>query len=688
MKRFLNNKIVTAQIADILRPAVDPNSPEGKKSTAIENLPDDQKLSVIQRSEELVKSIIDNRSSALAIYKTNGKSEEDYNEDLEAYKSFSVNEQQFNQYITGLWPMMRAKNITFDKFLDVLTIILKRYKAPSQVDSFFKNFVESLPNLEKTLGTSDEVIDKAIDFMVSDVSGEEFQQFLIYQMILRYGLYNEIPENKTSDIIKATETLDKVRQNLTPLENKVQQYLIQQNDFLQKQNEWYEQNALVYLSMDYYNMIDIKKIFEKGIKPDDIKFYIENFKRGARFQLYLQSDPLLAPAPGTSPGSGTPVGVNRKSKTLFKREVLAALPPEDAADAAGYPKLPSTEQEDRQTESTDSSGMSRLYGKLSIQIQQFENVLQILSKTIDDNIKYIIDKQASSNAIGPFSAGLIFSYLQDEETSLAEADRAIENANMLIGNANTTLNAILVEINKFTPADGVSSAQKANAKLAIEEKYKLFVKDVRSKQLGLKFNKVVIKRQERYAKAEDEYNNLKIEMAMNELASPTIAPRAVAVGFGMADILEEIAEEFKSIAGNNPIRAEQANKSARAWQNFAKQQRANVFAEIYPKLAAAIGIGPATGKSVSTFKLSATNSTKNLRVASKFMDKEVESDQKFRDYWNHLFMQSKDPRPMGDIIEEKPIHGDLTTKEDAKHHKNTMRKFKKPTLKKSRFKKK
>jgi hypothetical protein len=76
----------------------------------------------------------------------------------------------------------------------------------------------------------------------------------------------------------------------------------------------------------------------------------------------------------------------------------------------------------------------------------------------------------------------------------------------------------------------------------------------------------------------------------------------------------------------------------------------------------------------------------NQRFAGKFMDKEVESDKKFRDYWNNLFMQSKDPRPMGDIIEEKPKHGNLTTEEDAKLHKKTMRKFKKPAAK-SRFKK-
>ena len=177
-------------------------------------------------------------------------------------------------------------------------------------------------------------------------------------------------------------------------------------------------------------------------------------------------------------------------------------------------------------------------------------------------------------------------------------------------------------------------------------------------------------------------------MENNVFARPIIAPKAVLAGFRMADILEEIAEEFKSIAGNNPLRTEQAMKTARRWENLSKQQRATVFTEIYPAMAQSIGI-EATKPSISpsfSLKGASIDLVRNLRFAGKFMDKEVESDKKFRDYWNGLFMQSLDPRPMGDIIEEKPKHGNLTTKEDAKLHKKTMRKFKKPAAK-SRFKK-
>jgi hypothetical protein len=120
------------------------------------------------------------------------------------------------------------------------------------------------------------------------------------------------------------------------------------------------------------------------------------------------------------------------------------------------------------------------------------------------------------------------------------------------------------------------------------------------------------------------------------------------------------------------------------------QQRAYVLKEILPNLAATIGLEATKPSFSPSFSLNreSFNIFKNLRLAGKFMDKEVESDKRFRDYWNNLFMQSKDPRPMGDIIEEKPKHGNLTTEEDAKLHKDTMRRFKKPVQKKHRFKKK
>jgi hypothetical protein len=211
---------------------------------------------------------------------------------------------------------------------------------------------------------------------------------------------------------------------------------------------------------------------------------------------------------------------------------------------------------------------------------------------------------------------------------------------------------------------------------------------MRSKQLGLKFNKVLISRQNEYSEAQDLYEDIKVEMESNVSVRPVLAPKAILAGFKMADILEEIAEEFKNIGSNNPIRAEQAMKTARRWENFAKQQRAHVFTEIYPGMAQSIGI-EATKPTISpSFSLRGAfvDLVKNVRLAGKFMDKDVESDKRFRDYWNNLFMQSKDPRPMGDIIEEKPKHGNLTTEEDAKLHKKTMRKFKKPAAK-SRFKK-
>ena len=286
-----------------------------------------------------------------------------------------------------------------------------------------------------------------------------------------------------------------------------------------------------------------------------------------------------------------------------------------------------------------------------------------------------------------FSAGNVFQYLQDEEQSLNESERIIELISELINFASNLKNDLKQEINK-TSVSQPEEKDKEFTKTALDETFDLFKKDMQSKQIGLKFNKVLISRQNEYSEAQDLYDDLKTEMENNVSARPVMAPKAVLAGFRMADILEEIAEEFKAIAGNNPLRAEQAMKTARRWENFAKQQRATVFTEIYPGMAQSIGI-EATKPSISpSFSLrgASIDVVRNLRLAGKFMDKEVESDKKFRDYWNNLFMQSKDPRPMGDIIEEKPKHGNLTTEEDAKLHKKTMRKFKKPATK-SRFKK-
>jgi Skp family chaperone for outer membrane proteins len=694
MKRFLDKRIVIAQDnlldnipgSDILKPLYDPFSPAGRKAQQIDLQDDKEKGETIRRSELIVRTNADNKSEALGIFKNNNMSEDDFNNWVEdAYNGLNIPNLQFYQYVIGLWPKMRDKNFTFRKFLSILLEVGQRYKSPEQIDTFFKNFISILPNLEKTLGTSDVVIDKAIDFLISGKGAEEFQDYLLYEMLLRYGLYNEIPENKKSEIMKATETLQKARTNLNPAEKRLQAYYIKRAAFLQSRNKWYEDNALVFLSVDFYNMDAVKNIFEKGVDDRTIQYYIDNFRKGAGYNLFEKSSPL---SPDTDGASGKTVG---SSAYLFNKMIKVAQEeskPEESDKKAGGKSIPPAVTEDKETESTDSTAFSRLFGKLYIYIQQFETTLQILTRNIDEEIKLIVDKQASSPAIGPFGANLVFEYLQDDRESLEKADEVIEQANSIIQDAQKTLTAIMNKIDQFPESSPERKAQKSNAKLAINEKYGLFVKSIRSKQLGLKFNKVLISRQAEYTEVEDLYNNLKIDMENNVSARPIIAPKAILAGFKMADILEGIGEEFKAIAGTNPLRAEQANKTSRKWENFAKQMRATVFTEIYPGMAQSLGIEATKPSIFPSFSLrgASFDILNNQRFAGKFMDKEVESDKKFRDYWNNLFMQSKDPRPMGDIIEEKPKHGNLTTEEDAKLHKKTMRKFKKPAAK-SRFKK-
>jgi hypothetical protein len=259
-------------------------------------------------------------------------------------------------------------------------------------------------------------------------------------------------------------------------------------------------------------------------------------------------------SPDTDGASGKPVG---SSAYLFNKMIKVAQDesnpeesnPEESDKKAGGKSIPPVDTDDKETDSTDSTAFSRLFGKLYIYIQQFETTLQILTRNIDEEIKLIVDKQASSPAIGPFGANLVFEYLQDDRESLEKADEVIEQADSIIQDAQKTLTAIMIKIDQFPEISPERKAQKSNAKLAINEKYGLFVKSIRSKQLGLKFNKVLISRQAEYTEVEDLYNNLKIDMENNVSARPIIAPKAILAGFKMADILEGIGEEFKAIAG-------------------------------------------------------------------------------------------------------------------------------------------
>jgi hypothetical protein len=698
MKRFLDKKIITSQsfwdrvrapFGGITTPIVDPQSIEGKLGSVLNDKTDDQRRELIEKAAETLGKNISNRSETVSIFKQNGLSEENYNLELnDAFTNFSIPPLQYNQYIIGLWPLMRDKNFTFKAFLSLFAEVANRYRSPNDIEGFFKSFVSVLPNLEKTLGTSDVLIEKAKNFLLSGKSAKEFQDYLLYQMLLRYGLFNEIPDNKKSDILKATEQLEKMRVPINEREQESLNFLEAKAAFLKVQNEVYEQVTLALMDMQKNNYANLIGVFRNGIDENRIRFYFENLKKGSLFSLMQSSQPYSGTATPEQ-SEGVAVGAKKSSDTLRKKIFAQDQSQrEDTSQAAGATSYPASAPPSTPTGTTESSEFSSIYGKFIVDINEFERTTLSLAKRVDEEIAYILNKQSSSPQIGPFSAGNVFQYLQDENESLQESDRILNLIDQIIGSAFNLQNSLIEKIRSTNVSGSDQIRQKNTALIAIEEKFDLFEKDMRSKQLGLKFNKVLISRQNEYSEAQDLYENIKVEMESNVSARPILAPKAILAGFKMADILEEIAEEFKNIGSNNPIRAEQAMKTARRWENFAKQQRAHVFTEIYPGMAQSIGI-EATKPTISpSFSLRGAfvDLVNNVRFAGKFMDKEVESDKRFRDYWNNLFMQSKDPRPMGDIIEEKPKHGNLTTEEDAKLHKKTMRKFKKPTAK-SRFKK-
>ena len=712
MKRFLDNKIVTAQDLprnSYLEPYINPKSFEAKIDKVLDSQTDAERAKIPDLVSEQIRKNKGNENEAKAIFIQNGLTESDFHSEVsDAYTALSIPPLQYFQFIKGLWPMVREKNITFKKFLYIFAHVAARYRGGvAEIENFFKSFTSSLPSLEKTLGTSDEIIDRAVDFLTSGKSAKEFQDYLLYQSLLRYGLFNEIPSDKRSDILKATEVLEKARTKVSPVEQEYLNFLRAKSVFLKEMSVVYQDISIAIMTMQKNNFANIIGSFRKGLEYDRMTYYWENFRKGMMYG-ELQRDLPMAQDANSELVGGQEVGIGRTPSTnhisdKVRRRVFASRPPSsnystDPVTESGVPAssrasgdLPGTAGSNVVVK-TESEEFSAIYGKFVVQINEFESTTTSLAKRVDEEIAYIINKQSTqSPQIGPFSGGNIFQYLQDENESLDEADRVIALIEFIIRQASDLKKSLISKIEEIglSLTDPKQIKQKGTAIVAIQEKFELFVKDMRSKQLGLKFNKVLLSRQNEYSEAEDLYNNLKIDMENNVFAREVIAPKAVLAGFRMADILEEIAEEFKSIAGNNPLRKEQAMKTARRWENFAKQQRAMVFTEIYPALAGLIG-AEATKPNISpsfSLKGAFVENVMNFRFAGKFMDKEVESDKRFRDYWNNLFMQSKDPRPMGDIIEEKPKHGNLTTEEDAKLHKKTMRKFKKPVSKKPRFKK-
>ena len=236
MKRFLEHKIITADLINDAKSAftpLDPKSYEAKLQNKIFNIPEgDRKKLSDAVIEDIYAKNVDNRKAALSIYTGSGQGEDQYEKDLNTvWDELKIPDVQWNQYIIGLWPMLRDKNFTFNKFKELLLRVVSRLQNPTQVDEAFKSLISVLPNLSKTLGTSDEAITKAMDFLASGKSADEFQQYLLYHMVLKYGLTREIPEDKRTDIIKATETLEKLRSDVTSEEQSYAQYTRQKNIF-------------------------------------------------------------------------------------------------------------------------------------------------------------------------------------------------------------------------------------------------------------------------------------------------------------------------------------------------------------------------------------------------------------------------------------------------------------------------
>ena len=708
-RKFLDKRIVVSQWRGMTAPFTSPDSQEGIIATQISHMSDPQKRETIDKAVDNVNINVGEFNDALGFFKENGKSEQDFLNIRNKFENRGIAHPYFHKLIVNLWPKMLDKRFSFVKFLDLLDQVCIRYSGNvSRITKVFEDLLTLLPTIDQKMGSPDKIVELIIDFLLTGSNPEQFYNFVIQNTVTQWAYNMGKPvEVKPADAIKLQQTLRSIRNPITEQEAALRRFYINKAHFDQFTYYASFRTAEILMLMRQLDMARIKTQFRRGVFLDDINFWINLFHLGEYRNLNLETTPF-GPSGGAQGQAARPLQPRSQSenkKYIFAQDLPGATPPLNVLDrptpgqesaystsgdaAIGAPSgvtshTPAPARTPEDLSGPQAKQFQDLISKKQAEMDSFANQLEALSRFIDDRIKNIFSKStAESPQIGPFQANTVFEYLLDTEKSMEEISQVKAKIKEYIGKAREDHKSLRPTIaNGLTGFSGLADKYKKFALDWLDSKLIDFTRKLELKDLGLDFGKILLTEQNEFAQKQDTYENLKTEMESGRFIKPQIAPIALSVGFEMADILERISDKFKNLASRTSFQ-EQAMKTARKWQIFAKQQRNTVMKEIYPALADVIGIDATKPSVTPSFTLSPLSTTassfnKNYRFAY-----ELQSNKKVKDYWNSLFMESVNPVPMGDIIVEKPIHGNKSIGEEIKLHKKTMRRFKK----KNRFKK-
>jgi hypothetical protein len=146
-------------------------------------------------------------------------------------------------------------------------------------------------------------------------------------------------------------------------------------------------------------------------------------------------------------------------------------------------------------------------------------------------------------------------------------------------------------------------------------------------------------------------------------------------GYSLANLFKDISDDYFEKAQNTayaPL-SDVLQQNGIEYNLTAQQYMSEADKAALPGLIERLGRDTTpSGDIASTVALSGV-----INEMTRFAkDNSVESDKRFRNYWDSLMMESVDPVELGTIIEEKPKHGDKTIKEEQELHGTKQKKSK------------
>lgn len=637
---------------------------------------------------EFVKNQEFDKSEAEKLFKSYGM-EYDFQELLdEVFETNGVPNAFYSSMVVDLWPKVRSKGASFRVFVNLLSKAIDKFgNDTSSINNFFVNTLSQIQESMGLFGDARVVFDYAFKFLNDEINYNDLKKNLFQLSVIQYGLTGKRPTQSEREKIESlSDDLSTLKQENTYEQERIIEYNKEKGILIQENNVFFRAIAEMFRMNSILNFKEIAdKIKNKQINFKDIDEIVKLFNISVKSGQQLQfpgsgASGNLQPItpPKTNPQSGI---VKENSRVLQNKR---------------FAKMTKNSQEESAAEESAAEEIEfiNIANPFMAQINAFEDSIVKLENFVDNRIKRIFDKgKGTSGApgVGIFKADAAYSYLFDTKKSLEEADKLSKYIEEVRRFGSDTLREISKVINDIKPSDlrtnlpgdKVEYYRKLSID-AVNKRFQEFFDNLKQKELNVSVDIILLEKNNEISILQKQYDRLKVRIKEDPFIASTLAPKALSIGFKIANILEEIANSFRNLSSKvqNANIKEQMNLNYEDFINFSKEQRAFVVTEIYPAFAQVLGLDAVKPEGFSsTFPLSrgASSNVKFKKFAND--SREVESDKKFRNYWNSLFMQSKDPVPMGDIIEEKPKHGELTTKEDAKLHKKTMKRFKKHRFK-------